>query len=58
MMILCGNVFSEQIAVANLKLAIFNFLQWARSAERQDFSKRREFIQDGNCLSVSQPLLV
>lgn len=39
MMILCGNVFSEQIAVANLKLAIFNFLQWIRSAERQDLSK-------------------
>ena len=38
-MILYGNVFSEQIAVANLKLAIFNFLQWIRSAERQIFLK-------------------
>jgi hypothetical protein len=57
MMILCGNVFGEQIGVANFKFATFNFSQWIRSAERQDFSEKCQLMQDGNCLSVCQPLV-
>jgi len=57
MMILCGNVFVEQIGVANFKFATFNFSQWIRSAERLDFSEKCQLMQAGNYLSVCQPLV-